>query len=192
MDLTSILTQLATSGVLTKASLSHDIPADKLTSVLMQVAPAILSQLGQNAKDPIAAQSLNSALDQHDGSILGSLDTLLSPAQETDGGKIIEHIFGNKKGEVVQNIAQKSNIDSAHVLKVLAFLAPLIMGYLGSQKKELGTDQSGLESLVKGASSQIDMSSLANDLMKSMLNNGSVKDAVVNAGISALKRKLFG
>jgi hypothetical protein len=103
--------------------------------------------LAKNTKDPEGASSLVKALDKdHDGSILD--DALVIMQSEDKGKAIIEHILGNKEAGIAKLIGEKNGIDPAQVTKILAVLAPVIMGYLGKQKKEQGRGLDDITSLL--------------------------------------------
>jgi len=109
---------------------------------------ALLGGLQANAQDPGGAASLQEALGQHGGELddgvdVGSIDT-------DDGGKIVDHIFGDSRDQVVDRL---SNADTAQgglggmlggkggglLAKLLPLLAPIVMAWL-SKKLAGGLD----------------------------------------------------
>jgi hypothetical protein len=111
--------------------------------------PALLGGLSQNAAHPQGAAALDSALEQHDGSILDNLGGLLGGgAAGGIGGAILGHIFGNKRAPVEQGVGHGSGLDAAQVAQLMAMLAPIVMGILGRMKKEKGIDAKALPNVL--------------------------------------------
>jgi hypothetical protein len=132
-----------------------------VNTAIQYALPAILGGLANNAADPQGAQSLDSALNQHDGSILGNLGGLGSlimgqlqtpepTPPQLDGGGILGHILGGSQGQVAQDVSQKSGLQMGQVAQILMMLAPIVMGYLGQQKQQQGVGADGLGGLLGG------------------------------------------
>src|SRR4029078_12272436 len=132
-----------------------------VSSVVQMALPALVNGLANNASTPQGAASLNNALDQHGGSILGNLGGLASwifgggqgtataaaPAPSTDAGGILGHILGGSQGAVAQEISNKTGVSVGQVAQILMFLAPMVMGYLGKRKQDEGLDAGGLSNV---------------------------------------------
>ncbi len=131
-----------------------------LVNTAIQAAlPAILGGLASNASSPQGAQSLDTALEQdHDGSILGNLGSLGSmildqstpTPRQADAGGILGHILGGSQGQVAQEVSQKSGLGMGQVAQILMMLAPIVMGYLGQQKRQQNVGADGLGGLLGG------------------------------------------
>ncbi len=124
-------------------------------SAISVALPAILGGMQRNVQSQQGAQSLNNALDdaRHDGSLLENLGGLLggnSQAISQDGGKILGHIFGANKPAVEQGISQKTGISLQKIGPLLAILAPIVMAYLGKEKRQTNTNAGGLGDLLGG------------------------------------------
>ena len=129
-----------------------------VSSAIQAALPAILGGLASNASDPQGAQSLDQALEQdHDGGILGNLGGLggmIFGQQETprqaDSGGILGHILGGSQGRVAQDVSQQTGLPTGQVAQILMMLAPIVMGYLGQQKRQQGVGADGLGGLLGG------------------------------------------
>ncbi len=142
--------------------ISQNVGADQsaVNSAIQAALPMILGGLANNAQSPQGAQGLDQALERdHDGSILNQLGGLgglifgqqqAAPPKQADAGGILGHIFGTNQAPVVQEVSQKSGLDMGQVAQVLMFLAPIVMGYLGKQKREQGVGADGLGGLLGG------------------------------------------
>jgi len=113
--------------------------------------PAILGGLASNTQQQSGADSLFNALNNdHDGSILDNLGGFLGQGTSTDGNGILGHIFGDKRPQVEEKVAQQSGLPSGLIAQLLPMLAPIIMGYLGRKLREGSLDSGGLGGLVQG------------------------------------------
>ncbi len=107
------------------------------SSAISTALPALLGGLSGNVQNPQGAASLDRALDDHDGSILDNLGSLLGGgAAGGMGGAILGHIFGNRRAPVEQGVGKASGLNAQQVAQLLAMLAPLVMGVLGRMKKQ--------------------------------------------------------
>lgn len=129
-----ILNQLGSNGL---SQIAGAIGADesKAGDAVAMALPALLGGMAKNAQSSDGANALASALDDHDDSVFGKLGDLLG---SDDGAKILGHVLGNKTEATQQRIAGGSGLDMGSVSKLLPMLAPLVMGYLGKQKKAEG------------------------------------------------------
>ncbi len=129
-------------------SLGKQLGADSgLTQKAMQMAlPVILGQLGRNSQSNDQVGGLAAALDKdHDGSILDNLGGFLGQAPSSKENRMVEHIFGDRKSAVEQQLSKASGMDSGAVGKLLANLGPLVMGALSKKRQE--SSSSGLGGL---------------------------------------------
>jgi hypothetical protein len=130
-----------------------------VNTAIQAALPAILGGLASNASTPEGAQSLDNALaNDHDGSILGNLGGLGSlildqstpTPRQADAGGILGHILGGSQGQVAQDVSQKSGLGMGQVAQLLMMLAPIVMGYLGQQKRQQNVGADGLGGLLGG------------------------------------------
>ncbi len=126
--------------------------AAQTQAVVSTALPALLGALQNNASSGNGAQGILNALgSKHDGSILDNLSGFLGNDDANDGNGILGHILGNKRGAVEQAISGKTGVSSASVSKILAMLAPIVMGYLGKQSRNNNvSDSGGLSDLLGG------------------------------------------
>lgn len=124
-----------------------------MTNTAIQMAlPMILNSLANNAKEPQGAESLNNALQQHDGGVLDNLGSFIggtnSQTASGDGLGILGHIFGGNQGAIAQQVSQKSGMDIGQVAQLMITLAPIVMGFLGRKKQEQNLDANGLQNML--------------------------------------------
>lgn len=106
-------------------------PAIAKAAVAVAV-PAIVGGLAANAKDAGGAKSLETALDKH-----ANTSTDINSIDTADGQKIVNHVFGNQKQDVVAAAADKAatpGVDmGAIVAQVLPIIAPIVLAFLAQQ-----------------------------------------------------------
>lgn len=157
-----------TAGAEAVGQISNTVQAEPslVNSAIQMALPALINGLANNAATPTGAESLNSALDQHDGSILDNLGGLGSiagailgggqPASpQLNAGGILGHILGANQGNVTQQISNQSGLNIGQVAQILMILAPIVMGYLGRQKQQNNLDAGGLSSMLGEQQQQI-------------------------------------
>ena len=95
-----------------------------------QALPALLSGMHANAQNPDGARSLAEAIGQHDNDLLdGGLD--VNQVDTADGDKIVQHVFGDTRGQVVDQLGGVSGAGGSELVgKLLPMLAPIVMSYL--------------------------------------------------------------
>jgi hypothetical protein len=190
-----------------------------ITQKAMQAAiPALLGGLASNAATPAGAASLASALDNdHDGSMLDNVGSLLGmfggggasksgmgglmgaaagmlggggASKAANGAGILKHVFGSKESAVAGAVSEASGMDLAQAGKLLAMVAPLVMGAVGKAKKANGLDAGSLASMLAGEKEQVAAGAPALGGLMGMLDadgDGDIKDDVAKLGAGLLK-----
>ena len=116
--------------------------------------PALLGGMQANAHDPAGAQSLASALSDHQGQSVGSL----ADVDEQDGQRIVGNIFGDNTDQVMSQLGGVgsgvggSGATGSLVQKLLPILAPIVMSWLANKIGQGG----GLGSILGGGSGATD------------------------------------
>jgi len=182
-----LIGQLGDSGL---ESLGQTLGANPQATKTAAAAalPLLFSALAKNASNTDGAAALNNALDRdHDGSILDSITGAFTQQKEQEGNGILKHVLGARRQDAEAGLAAASGLDSGQSAKMLATLAPLVMGALAKQKKSQGLDASGLSEMLNGERGQTkdQLGGLASLLDRD--GDGSIADDVLG-GIG----KLFG
>lgn len=183
-------------------------PQDKTAEVISMALPLLMGAMKRNASSNEGAAGLMNALNsKHDGSILDNLGGFfeggVANEQKQDGLGILEHVLGGSQDHVVNALSKKSGMDTSNIMQILQVVAPLILGYLGKQKRQQGVDSSDglgglLGNLMGGQQSQ-------QGLIESLLDgnhDGSVIDDVAGmllggnkkggSGLGSMLGGLFG
>lgn len=98
-----------------------------------QALPTLVGGLQANAQDPAGERSIAEAVSQHDPKLVeGGVN--LSDVDESDGEKIVGHVFGGNKDQVVQTLGGlPKGGGKALQEKLLPILAPIVLSYLAKQ-----------------------------------------------------------
>lgn len=106
---------------------------------LAAALPVLVIALARNAASAEGARSLLAALDRdHDGSILDDLPGALAGVPSGSGDGIVRHILGLRRGAVEVQISRQAGLDAGSVGRLLATIAPVVMGALGRARRRGG------------------------------------------------------
>ena len=178
MNLIDLLTGNTSNQVAEQAENKFGISKNQVIALLAVATPLVISYLKNKSQDAKEAEALNNALDRdHDGSILNDPTQALNRQQE--GNSILDHIFGGNKASVENQLSQNTGISMDKIGPILATLAPVIMGYIGSQKQQSNVGAGGLGDLLGGIlggatqQAQAQQSNPLNDILGSVLGGNS-------------------
>src|SRR5690606_31010709 len=172
-DLSSLLGPVLQGPALQQISRAIGADEQQTRTAATAALPLLLGQMQRNASTPQGAQSLDQALERdHDGGLLdgllgggGGLGGLLggllggasggpAPSRAADGAGILGHVFGQRQEPAAEGVARAAGLDRGQALKLMAMLAPLVMAWLGRQKRQQGVGPGDLAGLLGGASQQ--------------------------------------
>ena len=196
MNLLSLLLKIfmskKTMEALTKKTGSSQ---KQMTLLLMAAIPLLLKFLTKNAASKEGAQSLLGALTQHKET--GSIANQIKNADDTDGSKIIDHILGNERNEVVENLAQESGMNGQQVNSILSTIAPALLSGLSAATNTVKEEQGGaidfgsLMGNFTGTGKQEDDGVFGLDDIVGMLAGGGQAQQQQSVGMN-LMSQLFG
>lgn len=164
------------------AAISNAIGADnhQTEQAIGAALPTLLGAITRNATESGGEEKLHQALlKDHDGSILDHLGSFFgggnAPAtsvteRTTAGGSILDHILGNRKQRVEDGVSRASGLSGSQTMKLLALLAPLLMGALGKQRKEKDLSPGGLGDWLKGERKEVESSTFGGGLISKMFD----------------------
>lgn len=105
---------------------------ENLANQAVQAAvPALLAGMTHNAQSEDGAAALESALEKHQVPEVGSLS--LDAVDTEDGEKIVGHVFGEKKDDVVSALGSQAAPLAGVLPKLLPMLAPIVMAFLANK-----------------------------------------------------------
>jgi len=150
MDLSSLLQGAMGQQIVGSAAQQLGINESQAQTAVASAIPLLLTALNKNAQSGNASGIAN-ALNKHDGSILDNLSGFLNQGgNQQDGLGILSHILGGKQENVANQIGQQSGLNTGQVIKILALVAPIVMGFLGKQKQQNNLDSNGIAGLLGG------------------------------------------
>lgn len=142
--LETLMNQLSGSSL---QNLSSQLGADpnQTQSGVAAALPLLLGALTRNSQSSSGADALNNALDRdHDGSILNDVVGFLNQGDTSTGTGILKHVLGAKQSRVENGLSQGTGLSGESAGKLLALLAPLVLGALGKTKREKAMDAPAL------------------------------------------------
>jgi len=188
-DLIKLVTDQLGGGGL--AALAGMIGSDeqKTSSALTSTLGVLTGALARNSEEEQGAAALDAALEKdHDGGILSDIGGFLGKAAAGPGLGVLGHVLGSKQEPVAEEIAKDSGLDIGQVMTLMTTAAPLLMGALGSKKKEEGLDAGGIAGLLAGEKQQVEQQSGLGSLL-GMLGGGS---STSDSGGGSLLSKVGG
>lgn len=154
MNLSDIIASPMGQSIVKNVAGQLGVDESQASSAIGAAIPVILGGMGKNVQTQEGAVSLNNALEtKHDGSLLDNLSGMLSnnaSELQQDGDGILNHVFGSNKSQVESGLSQKTGISMAKIGPLLAMLAPVVMAYLGKEKKANNVNAGGLNDLLGG------------------------------------------
>lgn len=183
--------------IIKKVSEQAGVDPTMAKQVLEKMTPAITGALAKNTHTEGGAEKLAEILDtKHDGSVLSNPESLNQQELETDGSKILGHIFGDQTTEIEKELESQTGADEGTTKKMMATFAPLVLGALGQQKKELGLDTAGLSSVLDIATTMFSQEGSKADVLKNMMDldkDGQVVDDLPKLiGYLGIAKNFFG
>lgn len=159
--------------------------------------PMLTAALARNAAKPGGAEAINNAIerDRHDqvlDQLSGFLSGNMNGGKATSGDAILKHLLGGRRSNVENAVGNASGLDSAQITKLLATLAPLVMGALAKQKQQTptATGAGGLADLLGGERQRLQQSGM-DGLLGSLLDDDGDGD-VDGADIARKGMDLLG
>ena len=114
------------------------VAPDEAEELTRQALPALVGGMEANARKPGGETSLAEAVGQHDDDLLdGGVD--LDRIDTDDGQKIVRHVFGENRDEVISRLGGGGK--ESMMSSLLPLLAPLVMSFLA--KKAGGASGAG-------------------------------------------------
>ena len=159
-NLTQVLMSALGSQGLDSMAQKAGVQREQASSALEGIIPAILGGMAKNTQSPEGAGSLISALDKdHDGSILDNVAGFMGDSSKAGiGAGILKHVLGGNRSNVESRLGEKTGMSSGSIGTLMEIAAPLIMGYLGKQRKQnpSGMSNSGIGSILGGLTGAAD------------------------------------
>ncbi len=197
MSLLDVLAQV--SGGDTARQVSRQLGTDEGTAqkAITAAVPMLINALSRNAGSADGAGALFKALSRdHDGSILNNVGNHVGSGNTSLGDGILRHVLGGKRQSAEAGLSRMSGLDSGSTAKLLAMLAPLVMGALGSQQRRKGLDQGGLSDLLRQQTQHFDQQAPGSmGVFGKLLDadgDGNVMDDVAKMGAGLLGSLMRG
>ena len=154
MDITELLNSSIGKSIVQNVAGKLGMSPNEASSAVKTAIPTILAGMSRNSQSKEGAESLNRAIEsKHDGSLLDNLSDMLqghSQDLQKDGDGILGHIFGDKRSVIEQTISTKTGVSNDKMGPLLSTLAPIVMAYIGKEKKQSNANAVDLNSMLGG------------------------------------------
>ncbi|MBK6784128.1 MAG: DUF937 domain-containing protein [Saprospiraceae bacterium] len=176
---------------------------NKASSALDTTINVLMNAMAKNASNPDGAGSLvNAVTKDHDGSILDNITDYFSgqfqPQNPSaiNGKGILDHLLGGKQETAASTIGKETGMDAGQIMKMMAMVAPILMGVLGkaNQNTQNAPSGGGLIDMLLNSTKKINSQSNQGGLLSQILDkdgDGSIMDDVAGMGFKALLGRLF-
>lgn len=175
------------------------------STALDSTLQVLLNAVSKNVSKPDGASSLINALNKdHDGSILDNVSDFLGGqfqpqnASTTNGIGILKHLLGDKQDDAAKTIGQQSGMDAGQIMKMMAAVAPILMGVLGKANQQSSSGPvsggGGLIDMVLSTTKKVNQQSNQGSILTQFLDkdgDGSIMDDVAGMGFKAIVGRLF-
>lgn len=129
MNLDEILSQVPVDDIAEKFGVSRALASQ----AVQEGGAALLGGLAKNAQTPEGSSAIEQALNRH-GGFSGA--SKVDDVDQADGDKIVKHVFGDKKQDVVDTLTKsEKTAGGIDFGKLLPILAPIIMGLIANAGK---------------------------------------------------------
>ncbi len=186
MSVLNLLTQQLGGSAVTDISRQLGSNQKATENAMAAALPMLMGALARNASKPDGARALHDALSRdHDGSVLENLSGFLQKPDEQAGNGILRHVLGNKRNTVEAGVAKASGMDAGSVSKMMAMLAPLVMGTLGRTQRAGNMDATALAGVLANERKEVEKSNPALGGLSRLLDrdgDGDVTDDIANLG----------
>ncbi len=194
-SLLEALGPLLEGGTTQQVSRQLGIDEAQAGTAIQAAVPLLLGALQRQTATPTGLDSLGGALDRdHDGSILDDIGGFLGGGGSSAGGSILGHVLGSRQDNVAASLGKSTGLDASQALRLLAMLAPLVMGAVGRAKRQAPTGGGGLADILGGATRQMDQTSpgLASSLGRMLDADGDGSPVDDLARMAGSLGSLFG
>lgn len=143
-SLLAAITQQIDGDVLRQLAAQTQAEENDVQEAASLALASLVGGLSRNASRPGGAESLLGALlRDHDGSLFENLGSFLGQPDLRAGHSILEHVFAGRHQEIAHGLSEETGLDIGVMLRLLATLAPLVMGYLGREQRrhQLGSEE---------------------------------------------------
>jgi hypothetical protein len=180
-------------GTVSQISDQLGIDEDKAQQAIGMALPVLIGALNRNTKQSGGAEALVGALQRdHDGSILDNLSGAVTKEETVqDGLAILGHVFGERQSNVQDSVSRATGLDQDQVMRIFAFLAPIVLGALGQMQRKKGLDAQGVSKLLQEERKTVEKTGSGLVQLLDMDGDGDVSEEIISLG-SNLLGGLFG
>ncbi|MDH3686830.1 MAG: DUF937 domain-containing protein [Myxococcales bacterium] len=187
-----VLSVLQESGAARQLSQQLGTDEAATSQAISAALPALVAGVSRRAAQGDGAAALVSMLDRDgDGSILDDmLGSLAGAGAAPQGGDVLGDLLGPGRGQVESQIGRSSGLDAGTVARIMAALAPLVLGALSRARENDHLDGAGLQQRIGAEQRRLEVEApgglSAFERMLDMDGDGDIGDDVAQLGAQVL------
>jgi hypothetical protein len=143
-----IMSKLGDNGL---ESLSNQVnaPKEKVSGAVENILPTLLGAMSKNVASKQGAKGLLNALDKdHSGDVFNNISGVLNNPDTAGASGILKHLLGGNQKTVETEVCKRSGLNNNQVSEIMKSVAPLLMGYLGNQRKQNQVNENNIGGLL--------------------------------------------
>lgn len=173
---------------------------EQTESAIGMALPTLLGAVAKKAEDDQGMAEIDTALNDHDGSVFDQLSGLLGGGGADaaaslqalgGGGDLLGSILGGRKDKVETGIGKASGLSGGQVGSLMGMLAPLVMGAIGKKKRTENMDQSGLGGMLREERTHMEQQA-SGGLLAGLLDQDGDGDFDFSDVMKLGMKKIFG
>ncbi len=133
MDLTQLLGTFMQANYVNGVGQATNSSSADVANILGAALPSMLQGAQAQSANSDTAAGFLQAISDHSSSDISDLGAFGGGADLADGDKIIGHLFGKQKNEVITQVANNANVSPKVAASVMAAAAPLLLSMLGKE-----------------------------------------------------------
>ena len=159
--------------------------------------PVLMGMMANNCQSKQGCESLSQAInrDHAGGGMLDQAQSFFKQGNVSGGEGILQHILGNRQNTAETQLASQTGLNQGQSHKLLAMLAPIVLGALGRQAQSQGGASPGnIQALIQGSLGTLMQGQggqLGGQILGQILG-GQGGQATNQGGLAAIGGKLLG
>lgn len=181
-QLTGLMSSVLSNNSLNSVSGKTGLDTGSVAGILASALPALLNGANGQASASSTSDSFYQAVSNHAGKDPESVDM-------DEGSKIIDHLLGDRKAGIANEISRKTGVSAREVCLVLSAAAPILMNLLGKTTSGAGNSSgvaSMLGSLLGGSSNSSASGSLLTSALSSVLSGAASNSSSGNSLLGSM------
>ena len=142
MDMNDVMKMMLNSGNIGQMGKLLGVNEQEATSAIEEILPMLIKGMQGQATNKDTQQGFLQALQDHSNDDTGDFTQFLKNVDTEDGAKIVGHILGDERDQLVESMAGEAGVGAQDVEKVLGNISPSILSGLSAATSAAQSQQS--------------------------------------------------